>query len=884
MAGASGSSTLLAPKGNVTRGCAALLLVGGLLLPAPLATASEVSPLPECVPTTVTLPATGDAWVADFLSSPTGSDGVLMVQATPSGSARALVSFTLPAAPAGCAVESARLRLHTPLGSDGAQLEATAVASTWSENTVTWATQPATTGATASAWSMDGYVRWTVTDLVEGVTGPIGFQIRDEDDGTPDGHQHVFHAKEKREHPPQLVVRYAAPVDDDDQAPPPAEPVPTVVRCGQELTASTLVTNNLGNCQGNGLVVGAPNIIIDLGGRTIDGTGLEAGVLNDGYEGVVVRNGTIADFDHGVQLLAESDESVVEGVTFRLNQLSAVEVFDTDGAIVRNNTLVRNFGGIHLLNGSSDGLVSGNTITDSADTALYVRDSDANTLADNTVVRGGGLGVGLERSDGNLVANNHISGTSDNGIEVADDSDDNRIEGNWVDDAGDTGIMVAGSARNHVIGNTAQHMSDSGIGLNDADESVVTGNTVRFNSDGMQVDANRSTISGNIATANTGAGLEFGSDAVANLVVSNTASSNAKEGIVLSGQAPAGEANVLERNQVHANGGDGIFAALGGHLLRGNVANGNRVWGISAVGSIDGGDNLATGNGMARQCEGVPCNRDTIPPETTIDSAPEDASTTETGATFGFNADEPVARFECALDAAPFSPCASPKAYAGLAVGDHTFRVRAVDVAGNIDPTPAVHEWTIVAVHPDPTPDPTPEPTTPPAPTCAVATLTVNASADSWLDQKDATKNFGTDSNLKLRSKGTGENLRTVVGFTLPILPDGCAVQSATLRMYDGSAKTGRTLLAQRLASPWAERTVTWANQPATIGAGATAAARSGWVEWAVAEDVAAMYATGASHGFVLRDAVEGQDAEQTFHSREKGQNVPQLRVTVGPR
>ena len=103
-------------------------------------------------------------------------------------------------------------------------------------------------------------------------------------------------------------------------------------------------------------------------------------------------------------------------------------------------------------------------------------------------------------------------------------------------------------------------------------------------------------------------------------------------------------------------------------------------------------------------------------------------------------------------------------------------------------------------------------------------------------------------------------------------------VESATLRVYAASAKTPRTLQALRLASAWSENLVNWGNQPQTTGVAATAAAGTGYREWAVTSQVQAMYLEG-NHGFLIRDAVEAQDAEQQFHSREKGETPPQLVV-----
>ena len=61
----------------------------------------------------------------------------------------------------------------------------------------------------------------------------------------------------------------------------------------------------------------------------------------------------------------------------------------------------------------------------------------------------------------------------------------------------------------------------------------------------------------------------------------------------------------------------------------------------------------------------------------------------------------PIAGFECSLDASPFSGCAATNpgtvSYDNLAAGQqHTFEVRAVDTVGNKDPTPATFSWTIL--------------------------------------------------------------------------------------------------------------------------------------------------------------------------------------------
>ena len=56
---------------------------------------------------------------------------------------------------------------------------------------------------------------------------------------------------------------------------------------------------------------------------------------------------------------------------------------------------------------------------------------------------------------------------------------------------------------------------------------------------------------------------------------------------------------------------------------------------------------------------------------------------------------------ECSLDGAPFAACTSPQSYTSLDEGAHTFEVRAIDQAANLDPSPASYAWTVDTVAPE---------------------------------------------------------------------------------------------------------------------------------------------------------------------------------------
>jgi hypothetical protein len=91
---------------------------------------------------------------------------------------------------------------------------------------------------------------------------------------------------------------------------------------------------------------------------------------------------------------------------------------------------------------------------------------------------------------------------------------------------------------------------------------------------------------------------------------------------------------------------------------------------------------------------------DTNAPQTTIESGPSGTVGSDS-ASFGFSSGESGSTFECKLDGAGFSSCTSPKNYANLSDGPHTFSVRATDASGNVDTAPATRTWSVDTGAPD---------------------------------------------------------------------------------------------------------------------------------------------------------------------------------------
>lgn len=173
-----------------------------------------------CTPSSATVAATTDATVDQAAATTNyGSDPLLKVRAATilpvltllDTNARTLIRFPLPTVPDLCAVTGATLRLHAGAAAGGRTLEVLRATAAWTEGTVTWATQPGTTGTAVTTTSGSGWRTWTVTAHVTAMYSGSnhGFVVRDAAESPVlQSYQQDFAGRSAVADQPELVVTF----------------------------------------------------------------------------------------------------------------------------------------------------------------------------------------------------------------------------------------------------------------------------------------------------------------------------------------------------------------------------------------------------------------------------------------------------------------------------------------------------------------------------------------------------------------------------------------------------------------------------------------------------------------------------------------------------
>ena len=423
--------------------------------------------------------------------------------------------------------------------------------------------------------------------------------------------------------------------------------------CGDTITHDTTLTADLTNCPGDGLDIGADNIILNLNGHTIDGTVTQPlvcgqtppdaeGVRVGGFDGVTIKNGTIQHFSIGIDGGAEGDgisNAYFHDLVVRDNGVHGISIgvihFPPTGGNPsnENNRIERNevygnngCGGRGIfLNSTADNHVAYNRTHDNGE-GIGVCCSEHTVVEHNNVVdeRVGAFGGAIEVAFGsdNVVRYNDVSGTRADGISIGEGEQHDIVRNNHSHGNGGAGVTLNEARANRVDGNRLDHDLFGVISFV-GDGNTISGNDISDTSacppDPCGFGVAIAGGDGNVVAANQVARTALDGIAVVALDPGDTTSNTLlRDNFVRAaahddysvGAVGAGTVTDtrLAGNLALTAAGDGFDIFTAGTTLTRNKAFANGNLGFEAVaGTIDGGGNLAHGNGNPAQCTGVVC-------------------------------------------------------------------------------------------------------------------------------------------------------------------------------------------------------------------------------------------------------------------------------------
>jgi hypothetical protein len=467
------------------------------------------------------------------------------------------------------------------------------------------------------------------------------------------------------------------------------------------------------------------------------------GVAVGGADKVTIGGSLAGEANHinggtfGVQaggLGPDADELVVQGNLIGLNVAGTATLAPPANFAIFNDSE-------GISNEALEATISDNRISMIGGEAILQHGSGA-TFTGNVIGRGSGgqsLGGGTvgfraygNQSFGSILEGNVIDNAGEFGVLIEDD--ENLVAGNQIGGSGTAGVRIQSfavfgeSSGNLIGGDTAGEQNTiSGSG----GDAIVIG----------PGENNENEIARNIGSGNGDLFIDLGADGSGNAKIGGP-----NEGV----QAPT----ILGAKLAGASGGGALpgatirvfrkATASAGEIesfLGKATADGSGNWSVSYAAAIPGdtqiavtqtgagfsgtselafaktepapkaggggtgggaGDGKADDKGKKAKAKAKSKSKgkdkkgaDTTPPQTTIRKGPK-AKTRATTVRFRFVSSEEKSHFECKLDRKRFKKCKSPKKYKGLRPGKHVFKVRAVDAAGNADPTPAKRKFRIL--------------------------------------------------------------------------------------------------------------------------------------------------------------------------------------------
>jgi hypothetical protein len=253
------------------------------------------------------------------------------------------------------------------------------------------------------------------------------------------------------------------------------------VACGDTITADLTLTADLAGCPGDGLIVAADGVRLDLNGHVVSGSGAGTGITVDAAN-VSVVNGFVRGFGTGVRSIGSVGGTRLAGLGVTAN-------------------------GVGVLAFAPAGTVEASTIAGNAGNGLTGRGSGW-TIRDSVISDNAGTGLSFFFALNATIERNVVRRNTGSGIEFLAHVDQSAITDNLVTQNGAFGIHVLDSTT-QVLRNDVRKNGATGIRLSEGENPaavifyVVTGNSSNDNAgNGIDATAGMTDGGGNSAKKN----------------------------------------------------------------------------------------------------------------------------------------------------------------------------------------------------------------------------------------------------------------------------------------------------------------------------------------------------------------------------------------------
>jgi len=237
------------------------------------------------------------------------------------------------------------------------------------------------------------------------------------------------------------------------------------IRCGDTITESTVLGEDLIDCPNNGLIIDADQITLDCNDHLIKGydddMGYTAGIIIYNKTGITIKNCNIQNFSEAI------------GIDYG------------NSNYIHNNELKFNDIGLRQ-SGTYYNLLHNNTVMYNNDYAIQSGgDGYRNNFTENTVNYNAG---GILLSEGyDVLLKNIVNNNSDHGISVWFGTNNTLVANNTANNNSNAGIYVYFTYDNNITHNTVKDNA-KGILLYSGQHNFMTGNILEDNDHGIYFD------------------------------------------------------------------------------------------------------------------------------------------------------------------------------------------------------------------------------------------------------------------------------------------------------------------------------------------------------------------------------------------------------------